>query len=288
MAKFLTTTGISYYIEKVISEASKSITLVIPYLKLTNQLIERLNDAEKQNLKLTVIYGKDSLSELQKEILFKFNNAEIFFCKNLHSKCYFNEQIMVISSMNLYEFSERNNREMGILITRDSDREIYEDTLKEISSIKNSSKLEKLRLGLITEINYERGVEANETSTETYNEIWNFHLPLLFDKLKKSYPETLINFGKEIEIIDFPFKNVNTEIGSTLNFRFKEPFLFKNFKLKYQETLNKELAKTRVYWNYYVINVYPPKDYEIAFNESGKNARAEYIISIIETFKNIN
>lgn len=41
--------------------------------------------------------------------------------------------------MNLYEFSERNNREMGLLIERASDIDIYEETLREIESIKNAS-----------------------------------------------------------------------------------------------------------------------------------------------------
>ena len=45
--------------------------------------------------------------------------------RTLHAKCYFNEQNLVISSMNLYDFSEVNNWEMSILIDKDNDSEIY-------------------------------------------------------------------------------------------------------------------------------------------------------------------
>ncbi len=45
--------------------------------------------------------------------------------------------------MNLYEFSERNNREMRILFEIEKDYQIFKDTIKEIDSIKNSSELIK-------------------------------------------------------------------------------------------------------------------------------------------------
>ncbi len=48
---------------------------------------------------------------------------------------------MIISSMNLYEFSQQNNREMGILIERhiEADRPVYDDAWKDIESILNNA-----------------------------------------------------------------------------------------------------------------------------------------------------
>src|SRR5690606_21592046 len=53
------------------------------------------------------------------------------------AKCYLNERKMVITSMNLYEFSQINNREMGILIDKGNpaDIEVYEEAWKDIESI---------------------------------------------------------------------------------------------------------------------------------------------------------
>ena len=45
----------------------------------------------------------------------------------------------------MYEYSEKNNREMGVYITKSGDREIYEDASKETQSIIRSSDKVSLR-----------------------------------------------------------------------------------------------------------------------------------------------
>jgi len=65
----------------------------------------------------------------------------LYFSKNLHAKCYLNEDKMIISSMNLYEFSQQNNREMGILIdtANEPDKQVYEDATRDMDSIIHNS-----------------------------------------------------------------------------------------------------------------------------------------------------
>ena len=48
---------------------------------------------------------------------------------------------MVITSMNMYEFSEKNNREMGVFITKEKDPELFEKAVNETLSIVQSSEL---------------------------------------------------------------------------------------------------------------------------------------------------
>lgn len=48
---------------------------------------------------------------------------------------------MVITSMNMYEFSEKNNREMGVFITKNEDPDIYNKAVKETASIIQSSEI---------------------------------------------------------------------------------------------------------------------------------------------------
>ena len=43
------------------------------------------------------------------------------FCTNLHAKCYLSETSALVTSMNLYEFSQVNNHEMGISLTKAED-----------------------------------------------------------------------------------------------------------------------------------------------------------------------
>ena len=57
------------------------------------------------------------------------------FCKNLHAKCYMNEEMCIITSLNLYEFSQVNNNEMGILIQRGEDSQLYKDAYEEAQRI---------------------------------------------------------------------------------------------------------------------------------------------------------
>jgi phosphatidylserine/phosphatidylglycerophosphate/cardiolipin synthase-like enzyme len=67
--------------------------------------------------------------------------VRLYFSKNLHAKCYLNEDKMIIASMNLYEFSQQNNREMGILIdtSNEHDKQVYDDATKDIDSIIHNS-----------------------------------------------------------------------------------------------------------------------------------------------------
>ncbi len=116
MADFLTTSGTSHHIENIIMDAKAKLVLVSPYLKLSKTFFERLKDASGKGVSIKIVYGKDELKPNERNSLAELKNAELFYFQNLHAKCFFNESKMVITSMNMYEFSEKTNREMGILI----------------------------------------------------------------------------------------------------------------------------------------------------------------------------
>lgn len=144
MAEFLTTSGTSYHIENVIIKAKEKLFLVSPYLQLSKTLFERLKDAANRNVKIKIIYGKDELKPNEKNSLAELKKLELFFFENLHAKCYFNETEMVITSMNMYEFSEKNNREMGVFITGEKDAELFTKAVEETHSIIKNSELIQL------------------------------------------------------------------------------------------------------------------------------------------------
>lgn len=139
MAQFLTTTGTSYSIENIIIESKRKLMLLSPYLQLSKTLFERLKDADSRGVTIKIIYGKDDLNPKEKKSLCELKNLELLFFRNLHAKCYFNEEKMVITSMNMYEFSEKNNREMGVLIDQLIDKELFEKAVYETLSIIQSS-----------------------------------------------------------------------------------------------------------------------------------------------------
>lgn len=139
MADFLTTSGISYHIENIIVEAKNKLVLVSPFLQLSKTLYERLKDASNKGVAIKIIYGKDQLKPNEQDSLADLKNIELFFFENLHAKCYFNEVKMVITSMNMYEFSEKTNREMGVFIDRQKDKELFEKAVNETLSILQSA-----------------------------------------------------------------------------------------------------------------------------------------------------
>jgi len=73
------------------------------------------------------------------------------FCKNLHAKCYLNENECIITSLNLYEFSQVNNNEMGVLIYRNDDAKLYADTYEEAQRIIRISDEVRMSLEKVTE-----------------------------------------------------------------------------------------------------------------------------------------
>lgn len=141
MAEFLTTNGTSYFIEKIIIEATETLTLISPFLQLSKTFFERLKDASARNVKIRIVYGKDELKPNEKNSLADLDNLELYYFENLHAKCYFNEEEMVITSMNMYEFSEKNNREMGVYISRITDEKLFQKAIEETLSILKSSEI---------------------------------------------------------------------------------------------------------------------------------------------------
>jgi phosphatidylserine/phosphatidylglycerophosphate/cardiolipin synthase-like enzyme len=80
-------------------------------------------------------YGKSELQPQEIEWLRGLTYIRTSFCKNLHAKCYMNEELCIVTSLNLYEFSQVNNNEMGILIRRADDVQLYKDAYEEAQRI---------------------------------------------------------------------------------------------------------------------------------------------------------
>jgi phosphatidylserine/phosphatidylglycerophosphate/cardiolipin synthase-like enzyme len=144
MAKFLTTSGVSHEVENIVKEAKKKLVLISPYIQINKMLLERLKIASAKGVQITFIYGKTELNLIEKKQLESIENLKLYFYPNLHAKCYFNEKLMVITSMNLYAFSEKNNREMGILINKVDDIEVFNDAVEEALSIVKSAQKNQL------------------------------------------------------------------------------------------------------------------------------------------------
>lgn len=135
MAKFLSTTGTNYHLEELIKSASDRLILISPFLKLNDRMKELLADKNRLKIDVRIVYGKSELQPQEIEWLRGLTYIRTSFCKNLHAKCYMNEEMCIITSLNLYEFSQVNNNEMGILIQRSDDGQLYKDAYDEAQRI---------------------------------------------------------------------------------------------------------------------------------------------------------
>lgn len=135
MAKFLNTTATTYHLEELIKKASSNLFIISPYLKLNNRIKELLEDKNRLKIDIRIVYGKKELQPDEINWLKNLSYIRTSFCKNLHAKCYMSENECIITSLNLYEFSQVNNNEMGVLISRDTDNQLYTDTYTEVQRI---------------------------------------------------------------------------------------------------------------------------------------------------------
>ena len=135
MAKFLNTSATNYYLEELIKNASDRLILISPFLKLNDRIKELLEDKDRLKIDVRIVYGKSELQPTEISWLNELTFIRTSFCKNLHAKCYLNEESSIITSLNLYEFSQVNNNEMGIYVSRTDDPEMYKDTYEEAQRI---------------------------------------------------------------------------------------------------------------------------------------------------------
>ena len=135
MAQFLTTTGISYRLEEIIKTAEERLVLISPFLRVNERIKELLEDKDRLKMDVRVIYGKNQLQPEENNWLESMASIRTSYCRNLHAKCYLNENEALLTSMNLYEFSQVNNNEMGILISREEEPALYGEVWKEAQRI---------------------------------------------------------------------------------------------------------------------------------------------------------
>lgn len=131
MAKFLDTTGVSYHLQQLINKANEKLVLISPYLKINDRIKQSLEDKNRMKIDIRVVYGKNELQPEENNWLKSMTSIRASFCKDLHAKCYLNENEAIITSMNLYEFSQVNNNEMGIFVDKTNDAELYKEIHEE-------------------------------------------------------------------------------------------------------------------------------------------------------------
>jgi hypothetical protein len=249
----LSTRGVSNGIEDIIKKAQKEIFLITPYLKIENSLFQRICNAGKRDVQITIVYGKTELKKEQFEKLKEIKNCTILFNKNLHAKVYHNEEKMVLTSMNLYDFSEVNNFELGMLILKNE---------KEFDQLKN-------------EIN----LIISSSEARVKNEVCKT-IKAIRKKIKegkdfeyKNFPDTNISIDSLTQskngIIAFHIKGNQNELDELKN----------NHEKAFIKTIGRDY---RFYWNNKKLSLYSAED-----SKYSKSKETEYFVHGIETLNSL-
>ena len=127
MGKFVSEELLNQELSKIIEEATESLILMSPYIKLNEKVRDRLLLVrDVQDLEITIVFGRSqrdkgkSLSQEDLEFLKQFPNVQIRYLERLHAKYYANETSALLTSMNLHDYTLRNDIEFGIVLTVDS------------------------------------------------------------------------------------------------------------------------------------------------------------------------
>lgn len=131
MAKFLDTTGISYHLEQLIKNTKDQLILISPYLQFHKRVKDNLEYLHLQKIDIRIIYRENKLQVEESNWLESQIGIRTSLCNSLHAKCYLNKNEAIVTSMNLYSFSQQNNDEMGIYVTKEKDEDLYNDIRKE-------------------------------------------------------------------------------------------------------------------------------------------------------------
>lgn len=261
MSEVLTTTGNSYQIEQLLIRANDHVYIVAPYLQLSKILVERMLETSNRNVPITIVYGKSKLKPIEREKLESIRTASVYHCENLHAKCYANETNAIVSSMNLYEFSERNNRELGVLLNVETDNASYLDVIREIKSILSISKCEK------TEENEKTIADEGEDDGSLFS-------PFLYlnrDTILHSFS----GIKEENVEVKTSFVEISNYLGANLGVRISHKIQIFSDKVKDFETFRNIMMEhhiiednARLFWKSSKVYIYPPKSLGMGETES--------------------
>jgi len=143
MVEFLNKDRAFAEIVEIVRKAESKIVLISPYIKIPTDLLERLKYMDGKNIKTIVVCRGKDLKDKEREDLKQLRNLELHFDEDLHAKCFYNEKSMVITSLNLHEHSQQNNREMGVLLSSEEDSNVFKEAIDEADFIVSRAKRDR-------------------------------------------------------------------------------------------------------------------------------------------------
>lgn len=220
MAKFLNTSATNYFLEELIKGASERLVLISPFLKINDRIKELLEDKNRLKIDIRLVYGKNELQPEEINWLKELTFIRTSFCKNLHAKCYLNESNCIITSLNLYEFSQINNNEMGVMVSRTEDGTLYQDAYEEVQRIIRVS--DEVRMSLEKISVFEETLENPKSNHSKHQKVTKLSSSKLAKKLGLTTQELLESLLRKGFLEKKEDDYILTEEGKSLGGEFRK------------------------------------------------------------------
>ncbi len=125
MPNFIDPFEIGTTITRCIRDAKRECILVSPYIKLWGHLETELDHAKSRGVKVSAYIRKpkykneeEDVERIAKEMA--LHGDQLYVVPNLHAKIYIIDDVVIIGSMNLYDYSQSNSVEFALLIEDDA------------------------------------------------------------------------------------------------------------------------------------------------------------------------
>jgi hypothetical protein len=207
----------------MINNCDHELVIIVPYIKMTDEIFSALKQANSRGVETTLVYREKKVNQQELDQLHQLDNINILHHPNVHCKCYYDGKNVIIGSLNLYDYSIENNREMGFLVDVKSivrqgndakplnyslhNEGKINDTdtfLSEIQSIFNGSTIEKKSTDTVKEgFNIDVLHTSKQKSQQLAKDLTAVFLNKKFESfpINDTYKERCRNFFDKVDVI---------------------------------------------------------------------------------------
>lgn len=230
--RFISDDEINLELQYLIRDADDYLLLISPYIKLHDKLKRELQTKlNYHQLNICIVFGKNeggfqkSLSKDDFEFLQQFPNIQIRYAPKLHAKYYASEDRAIFTSMNLHEYSQNNNIEVGIMIDVKKGLAAFGDSIlnnydPEVQANDYFNQvIEQAELKYSKEAEFKKGLLGLSKEYITSKEIIN-EMSSYYNDLNNKQSEYSLNKTKE----NNQTKGYCIRTGNPIPFNIKKPY----------------------------------------------------------------
>lgn len=168
MAKFLSASATTYYLEHLLQDTTEQLIIVTPTLKLNERVQELLAQRDGAQAATHILYQQNHLQPTEMHWLNTLNYLRKSFCKNLQAQCYLNASEAIITSLQLHAIGQEQHNEMGVLIQCDTDAELYQDTYNEVQRLLSISETVRITIEMLSPTNKDFAIDTIKPDNNSF------------------------------------------------------------------------------------------------------------------------